>query len=187
MKGRLFVWEPDRARRYARFEEPPTSAAGEEVLLFDGAELPADIGALQLAKPRAGELGDFLYDVGLLLFASQRAASVIAAANTPSVGLHPVSVVDRMKREIAKYFWLNVKNAVRLLDRERSVFRETPSGHIVEIGLFCVDKDRVPEEDLFIVAEGALRIFSEDLVRRLEEAGITGASFAELEGVRWPR
>jgi hypothetical protein len=96
---------------------------------------------------------------------------------------------DRKGRVVDEsgYFWINVKPLIRLMDTDLSVFtRRTADGGIERIDRFVICEDRVPDDDLFLLHEVSLPVFSERLVREIEANHLLGATFEDLTELTWP-
>lgn len=182
----LFAWEIDRDPRYARFDDAPYGDDGEELTLFNGVEIEKGA-TINLTMPRRGELADFLYAPSLLMYASERAWDVIREGNAPHVAPHPLVLRDRRGNAINdQYWWLNIKLAVPLMDKEHSLFTTTLYGGVKSVGKFVIARGHVPKDDLFLSKELAVPIFTECLKNAVESAGLTGAHFEALDSLQWP-
>jgi len=184
--ARLYAWDPDRDPRLACIDQAPFDDSGEDLLLFNGMLLDPGT-AINLEQPAKGTLTDFLYSPTLMMYVSARALSVIQQAHTPHLGVHPVVLRNRKGRVVDEdgYFWINVKPAVRLLDEQRSVFERSIGGGIARVDSFVIREDRIPDDDLFLVEELSLPVFSEKLVREIEAKHVIGATFEDLTTMSW--
>lgn len=185
--ARLYAWEPDRDPRLATIDQAPFDDDGEDLLLFNGMALDPDAN-INLEQPAKGTLADFLYSPTLMMYASTRALGVIQAARTPSLGVHPIVLRDRKGRIVNEggYFWLNVRPPVRLIDESRSVLQREVSGGIARVESLVIRDDRIPEDDLFLLEELSLPVFTERLVQEIRAHHLIGATFEDLATLTWP-
>jgi hypothetical protein len=187
MNKQFFAWDP--ARHFLRFDEAPYDDSGNELTLWNGANLDPET-TIHLVKPRKGRLADFLYSPLLLLFVSGRALDVLRQARIPSCRVHPLNLRDAEGLLINDgYSWVNVALVVPVMDEHRSKFtrRDVGGRGIDRVDRLVLDDSRVPNEDIFLIKEISLIVFSEPLVRAIREAGLTGAKFEPLdENFRWP-
>lgn len=183
----LYIWEPDWSKRYTTITYPPVDDRGKEVDAYDGADTPPDT-SLNLIKTEKGAIPDFLRDIGLRLYVSERAMRVISGYAIPGVRPVRMSLLDRKGKFLQRFFWLNICKDVELLDRSAGRFLANPvsPGRFKRIDCFVISKDRVPPDDLFLCSEIALPIATGRLVEAVRRNGLDGAIFYPLEGATWP-
>ena len=181
---RLYGWDVDRDGGYVRIEEGPFDDEGNDLVLFHGAVVDESV-TINLQLPRKGKLADFLYSPQLLLYVSERVLEVVKRGNVPNIRVNPVVLRDAKGRAVNDtYSWINPMLAVPLLDRERSALRASPYG-IERVEKLVIKKENVPPDDLFLLKELSLPIFTDTLVRPFEAAGLDGAVFEPIDTLTW--
>jgi len=183
--ARLYTWDPDR--RSLRWDGAVYTDDGEPVTIFNGMDLPPTV-HLNLMQERKGRLTDVLYSPLLKLFVSERALEIILASRHKGVTVHRLNLRHRDGTLLREYFWLNIRSAVSLLDRERSVFQERDVGSgIRRIERLHLRAENIPSADLLLFKEISQAVFSSRLVNTMTSARLTGVTFEPLdEGFRWP-
>jgi hypothetical protein len=187
-KKKLYGWDVDRDRRFACADSAPYDDDGKPLILFNGMTLDESV-MINLDKPKRGEIADFLYSPLLLMFVSARTLEVIQRGHVPNIGVHRLILRDAKGRVVDEdnYFWINVKPLVMLLDTERSVFQQREDiGGVKRVDKLVIREENVPEDDLFLMKELNLPVFSETIHREIEAKKLRGARFRELESLTWP-
>jgi hypothetical protein len=180
----LFAWGPQR--NTVRWDSEPYDDDGEGVILFDGSDRDPQF-PVNLEVPRRGALTDFLYSPLLLLFVSSRARMLIEQYRTNGVTAHPLVLRDRRGAVVDdSYSWLNCRSLAPIMDVEKSGVEYREDGSIRQVRSFVVNRDSVPDADVFMCSHPTLRIFKEPLVRAIEASRFTGCAFDPLEGLSWP-
>jgi len=180
----LFAWQPNR--NTVRWDSEPYDDDGEGLILFDGSDRDPQL-PVNLEAPRRGKLTDFLYSPLLLLFVSNRVRLLVEEFKTDGVAIHPLILRDRTGAIVdATYSWLNCRVLADVMNADESGVEYREGGSIRHVQSFVVNRDRVPDVDLFVCPHPWLRIFKEPLVRAIKESRFTGSTFEPLEGLRWP-
>jgi hypothetical protein len=192
MRGRVLRGPKSDALLYTdrsslRWDGPVYTDDGEPVTVFNGWDLKPSV-QLNLMQERKGQLTDVLYTPSFKLFVSERTAEVMLANWPKGVTLHRLNLRRRDGTLLCEYFWLNVHTMVKLLDRERSVFREWEVGRgISHIDRLHLREENIPDEDLFLFDETAQVVFSSRLVSAVTSARLTGIKFEPInDGYRFP-
>jgi hypothetical protein len=180
----LFAWQPNRSA--VRWDSEPYDDEGEGLILFDGSARDPQL-PINLEVPRRGKVTDFLYSPLLLLFASDRVRLLIQEYRTDGVVAHPLVLRDRTGAVVDdSYWWLNCHVLADVMNAEKSGAQYREGGSIRQVQSFAVNRDLVPDADLFMCSCPTLRIFKEPLVRAIKNSRLTGCTFEPLEGLRWP-
>lgn len=180
----LFSWQPDR--KTVRWDSEPYDDDGEGLILFDGSPRDPDL-PVNLEVPRRGKAVDFLYSPLLLLFVSDRVRRLMDQYKTHEVAAHPLILRDRAGAVADdSYWWLNCRALVDVMNVEKSGVEYREDGSIRQVQNFVINRDHVPDADIFMCRHPTLRVFKEPLVRAIRESGFKGCTFEPLEGLRWP-
>lgn len=139
---------------------------------------------------RYGEfLSDYLSNLKNWVPISEKMKAVFESAglNDQRVEYLPFELYSQQKRKINKqYYVANALDKVACLDKTKSDIDYASSGEILGVKRLYVDECNVPTESCFFrLAEcPEVIVFREDLVDRLNEAGVTGLElYAEGERI----
>ena len=180
----LFAWHPNRST--VRWDSEPYDDEGEGLILFDGSDRDPRL-PVNLEVPRRGKVTDFLYSPLLLLFVSNRVRLVIEEFRTDGVSAHPLILRDKAGAVVDdSYWWLNCRRLADIMDVEKSGVDYREAGWIRQVQSFAINRELVPDADLFMSSHPTLRIFKEPLVKAIQSARFSGCRFEPLEGLRWP-
>lgn len=126
-------------------------------------------------------VGDFVNNIGQSLIVSARARALLEAEGLvgDEVEYLPFGLKNKNGCRIrsTSFAFANILRTVPCLDRQRSNFRATDDGtSIVVMKVMHLHPDRIPEHLKVIRAAEypELFLFREDLIARIEQAGLTG-------------
>ena len=182
---RLYGWDIDRDRWYVHTEGGPYGDDGEDLVLYNGADIAESV-TVNLELPGRGKVADFIYCSDLQLYVSERVVEIVKRGHTPNLRINPLVLRDADGNAVDDtYFWINIMLAVPLMDRERSAYRPSSSGGVARVNKLVIRQENMPPDDLFLLKELSLPVFSEPLVEAIEAQGLDGAVFEPLDELTW--
>ncbi len=140
-------------------------------------------------RPEGMNLTDCVANSDQLLIISDRFRVVLEEFQVKDIEYLPVKIKDHKGRMASEHYWIaNFLVLTEAVDRERSIFDDNPGS---EDEIFGFDKLVLREDILksgpviFSLKEEPMTFIArQDLVRRIEEAGLAGVECVETDDFR---
>ncbi len=182
----------DETNAYLKLETP--DAIPKQYELLEGVSRldgwPEDV-IFEFSKhrPEGMNLTDYVENSGQWLIISDRFRAVLEEFDVKDIEYLPVKIKNHKGRMASEHYWIaNFLVLTEAVDRERSIFDDDPGS---EDGIFGFDKLVLREDILksgqviFSLKEEPMTFIArQDLLRRIEEEGLTGVEFVEVDKFR---
>lgn len=153
--------------------------------LFEWKDM-GDLPPFQLEVPKKKNIPDFLYYMMHPLYVSEKVIRVLERFKICDIRFYPFSLTYYGKK-IDTYYWINFLKEYDILDRKLSKYEivigdtELRAECFNKIYKFIPDQAKVPENKLFRIYPGNIKIFKEELALAILQAKLTGALFIPVE------